>query len=116
MDEAVGVPVACLLTAPELRVRRQSVLAAFRAAQLEARELTDAGGEGYAFRFAPSAYQLAALIELIELERQCCPFLRFQLTLEPAGGALWLALTGPTGTREFLTQELGLVGASPCHD
>jgi hypothetical protein len=59
MDEAVDVPIACLLTAPELRVRRQSALAALRAAQLEARELTDAGGVGYAFRFAPSADQLA---------------------------------------------------------
>lgn len=103
------VPIACLLTAPELRKRRETVLARFRTAQLEVRELTDAPGEGYAFRFTPSAAQLAALAELIELERQCCPFLRFQLTLEPAGGALWLALTGPMGTREFLAHELGLV-------
>lgn len=101
--------VACLLTTPELQARRRTVLADFRAAQLDAKELTDATGEGYAFQFAPSAARLAALTELIELERQCCPFLRLRLTVEPAGGPVWLALTGPAGTRELLAQELGFV-------
>jgi len=98
-----------MLTAPELRERRRTALADFRAAQREARELTDATGEGYAFRFTLSGAQLAALAELIELERQCCPFLHFRLTVEPAGGPVWLTLTGPAGTREFLRHELGLV-------
>jgi hypothetical protein len=102
-------PVACLLTAPELRERRRTVLADFRATQVEARELKAPGAEGYVFRFAPSASQLAALAELIDLERQCCPFLRFQVTVEPAGGPVWLALTGPAGTRELLAHELGFV-------
>ena len=104
--------VACLLTTPELQARRRTVLAAFRAAQLDARELLDATGEGYVFQFAPSAAQLTALAELIELERQCCPFLRFQLSVDPAGGSVWLALTGPAGTRELLAHELGFVRVS----
>ena len=28
--------------------------------------------------------------------------LRFQITVEPDGGPIWLELTGPSGTREFL--------------
>jgi hypothetical protein len=100
-------PVACLLTEPELRERRRTVLADFRAAQLEVRDLAD----GYAFRFAPGSREIAGLAELIDLERQCCPFLRFRLTVEPAGGPLWLELTGPEGTREMLAHELGLVDA-----
>ena len=103
------IPVACLLTAPELRQRRSAVLAAFRATQLEVKELADANGEGFAFRLAPSAAQLSALAELIELERQCCPFLRFSLTVDPGDGPIWLILTGPSGTREFLRHELGFV-------
>jgi hypothetical protein len=102
-------PVACLLTAPELRQRRSTVLAAFRAAQLEVKEVADANGDGFAFRVAPSGAQLSALAELIELERQCCPFLRFSLTVEPGDGPIWLTLTGPTGTRELLRYELGFV-------
>jgi len=40
--------------------------------------------------------------QLITFERECCPFLRFNLRLEPANGPLWLELTGPEGTKDFL--------------
>src|SRR5919106_1389379 len=102
-------PVACLLSEPGLRERRRTVLADFKAARLEVRDLAD----GYAFRFAPSSQQLTALAELIDLERRCCPFLRFRLIAEPAGGPLWLELTGPAGTREMLAHELGLIDDPP---
>lgn len=102
------VPVACLLSGPELQQRRCTVLAAFRSMQLEVREEPD----GYAFRFAPSSSQLASLIEFIDFERQCCPFLRFDLKVEPAEGPIWLTLTGPEGTRTMLATELGLVEVS----
>ena len=39
----------------------------------------------------------------IDSERECCPFLQFTLTVEPASGPIHLDLTGPSGTREFLT-------------
>jgi hypothetical protein len=39
---------------------------------------------------------------MINAERQCCRFLRFQLTVEPDEGPLILDLTGPPGTRDFL--------------
>jgi hypothetical protein len=42
------------------------------------------------------------LAQLITFERECCPFLRFSLRLEPANGPLWLELTGPEGTKVFL--------------
>ena len=57
---------------------------------------------GLAFRFEPDA--LPQVAAFIQNERRCCPFLAFRLTL--ADGALWLELTGPEGTAEFLTHEL----------
>jgi hypothetical protein len=45
---------------------------------------------------------------LIDLERQCCPFLRFELKVLPANGPIWLELTGPEGTRDFLRTVLNL--------
>jgi hypothetical protein len=64
--------------------------------------------DGYAFRF-PAA-ELLELAHFIKNERRCCPFLRFELALEPAGGDAWLRITGPSGTRSFLEIELPLHG------
>ena len=39
---------------------------------------------------------------MIDAERQCGQFLRFQLTVEAAGGLVVLDVTGPAGSQEFL--------------
>ena len=49
---------------------------------------------------------LSAIAETIEAERQCCRFLRFSVTVEPDGGPISLELTGPPGTREFVSAIL----------
>ena len=98
-----GLPVACTLSESELQARRAGVLAAIRRDQEEARWLPD----GVALRFAAAPDRLATLAAFIELEHRCCAFLRFRLTVGPGGGPIWLELTGPPGTREFLAAELG---------
>jgi hypothetical protein len=98
------LPVACALSTPELREREQAVLAKIGAQVQEVRDLDS----GYALRFAPESATLADLAILIDLERQCCPFLRFELAVLPANGPIWLELTGPEGTREFLRSILDL--------
>ena len=99
------LPVACTLSEHELTQRRTG-LAELRKGRLEARWRPD----GVALRYAPEPASIAALAELIQVERRCCPFLRFRLTVEPGGGPIWLELTGPAGTREFLASELGHTG------
>jgi hypothetical protein len=42
----------------------------------------------------------------IDAERQCCRFLHFGVTVEPDGGPITLELSGPSGTREFLSALL----------
>ena len=93
------LPIACTLTAPELQERRSKLLQGVRAAALEAKEMED----GYAYRFQSNDSLLADLATLVQLEHQCCAFLRISLTLEPGDGPIWLELTGPPGTKEFLT-------------
>ena len=39
---------------------------------------------------------------MIDAERQCCRFLRFDLRVEPDVGPIALELTGPEGTEAFL--------------
>jgi hypothetical protein len=99
-----ALPVACSLTAPELREREATVLASVRARVREVRDLES----GYALRFDSEEGLLAELATLIDLERQCCPFLRFDLAVLPANGPIWLELTGPAGTRDFLRTILEL--------
>ena len=71
----------------------------FSKALLEKRVLP----EGYAFRFGSDAFEEVA--RFIANERRCCPFVKFELEIPPGSGAVWLRLTGPAGTREFLDAE-----------
>jgi len=96
--------VACSLTTPELRARRAEILAFVRAHLAERRELPN----GLGLRFAADSSVIARVAELMDAEGQCCPFLELRLTVTPDRGLVWLELTGPEGTRDFLTRELGL--------
>ncbi len=55
---------------------------------------------GYVFTFPATA--LAAVFKVIESARECCPFFRFEVTVEAGAGPVTLALSGPDGTREFI--------------
>ena len=100
------LPIACSLTSPELRKRRDQVLEILRRHCHEQRPLPN----GYHLQFSGQDAVLVELASLIEVERECCPFLNFQLVVEPDHGPVHLELTGPVGTREFLEAELGLAG------
>lgn len=92
------LPIVCTLTPDTLATRKAELLPGlFRRA--EAIEPTP---DGYRLRFAASRDLLQALATAIDAERQCCRFLRFDLTVEPDAGPLVLTLSGPPGAREFL--------------
>lgn len=98
MMTSMPLPIACNLTDLELQQRRAGLLQTFREALLETKELED----GYAYRFPSNANWITDLAQLVIVERECCPFLRFNLRLEPANGPVWLELTGPEGIKDFL--------------
>jgi hypothetical protein len=92
------LPVACTLGPSALKARREGLLADL-ARRAEARaELPD----GHTFRFAAPGETLALIGRAIEAERLCCRFLRFRVTVEPDEGPIFLELTGPQGTCDFL--------------
>jgi hypothetical protein len=96
------IPVACCLSNEELRTREATLLAQFKSALLTTEEFAD----GYLFRIPGDKKWLAVAAELIAAERECCPFLRFELTAEPAMGPVTVRMTGPAGTKEFLKSIL----------
>jgi len=93
-----NTPIACSLTTVELRDREATLLAEFRSAVLETQELQN----GYAFRFTGDGRRIGLLAELIVAERECCPFLVFELVALPNKGPVIVRVTGPAATKEFL--------------
>ena len=93
-----SLPIACSLTGAELHDRRRTVLAKLRDAVVEVKELAN----GYSYSFPSEGSRFKELADMIELERQCCPFLQFSLTAAAAHGPLTLEITGPDGTKDFL--------------
>jgi hypothetical protein len=91
-------PVVCSLDPGALAARRAGLLVDL-VRQADSREPL---ADGQRLTFAVSSALLDAIVRTIDAERQCCRFLRFQLTVEPDLGAVVLDLTGPSGTPEFL--------------
>ena len=92
-------PVMCTLTPDALRARQEGLLADLLG-RAEGKDFTD---EGLRLRFAADSETLSAIARAVDAERRCCRFLRFTVVVEPEGGPMSLELTGPPGTREFLS-------------
>jgi hypothetical protein len=63
-----------------------------------------ASSDGYSYRFDASAFELIA--SFVKNERKCCPFLNFAIEVGTSDAPIWLRITGPEGTRDFLDLEL----------
>jgi len=100
------LPIACSLASAELREREATLLAQFRAAIVKTEELED----GYAFHIPGDGDSVRQVAELIVAERECCPFLVFEVSAPPNMGPVTVRVSGPTGTKEFLSSLLGLPG------
>ena len=96
------LPIACTLTPDALRTRREGLLMDL-VRRAEGRD--DLSG-GVRFEFGPSSETIALIARAVEAERHCCRFLRFGITVEPDGGPVFLELTGPPGTRDFVSALL----------
>jgi hypothetical protein len=100
------LPIACSLNDGDLAARSAFVRGELFAGVVERQELDD----GYAFRFPGDGDWPVNVAEFVAAERQCCSFFRFVLTFEPGLGPIWMTLTGPEGTKQFIEatfEELG---------
>jgi len=102
------MPIACCLTSAELREREATLLAQFRSAVIGTEELRD----GYAFRVPGDGKWIELLAELIVAERECCPFLAFEVAALPNMGPVIVRVTGPAGAKDFLKTVLCKPNAS----
>jgi len=93
-----ALPVACSLGDRDLAQRAALVRNELLAGVEERRELET----GYAFRFPGDGDWPSKIDEFVATERRCCSFFRIEVTFEPGLGPIWLTLTGPDGTRQFI--------------
>ena len=103
------LPIACTLPVDE-RQRRRSDLLPGLIARAESHEPLPNGAR---LRFAASTDTLQIITRVIDAERQCCQFFRFQLVVEPGLGPLVLDVEGPAGTSDFLAELLASRSATP---
>ncbi len=94
--------IACRHTSPELRKRKSSVISQLTAEIILAEEIDN----GYCFSFNYSAEILFKLTGFINLEKECCPFFNFNLSILSNSNTISLSLTGAAGTKEFIKYEL----------
>src|SRR5215217_5975383 len=98
------LPIACTLGPAAIKARREDLLGGLVRGAQQRIELPN----GYRVRFKPEPGLLRNISDVIDVERQCCRFLEFQVGVEPDEGSIWLTFTGPPGTREFLAGMLDL--------
>ena len=93
----MDLPVVCTLTPETIATRKANLLSGL----VQRAQLREETADGIRFRFPSDAF--CAVATTVDAERQCCRFLRFEIVVEPDGGAVRLSFSGPPGTREFLT-------------
>ena len=93
-------PIACSLRPEALQARRLGLLSDL----LNLAEGREAVPDGMRLRLSAAPGTLSIVASAVEAERNCCPFLRFSIIVEPDNGPIVMEVTGPPGTGEFLSR------------
>jgi hypothetical protein len=96
-------PIACTLSEAELRERRRTLLDTVRRAAVRVIELP----AGYAYSFSPASEILLNLCRLIDMERDCCPFLTFTLIVSAGRQPIRLEITGGPQAKAVIADFFG---------
>lgn len=92
--------LSCKLTTPELQQRKKTVVAELKN-QLLGKSETE---RGFKYKFAGTDQMLDLLNHFVKTERLCCDFFVFHLTV--ASDVVWLELSGPEDTKDFIKHEI----------
>jgi hypothetical protein len=93
----MALPVVCTLTPATIATRKAGLLPGL----IQRAESREDSPEGIRLRFPADVFSVLAAT--VEAERECCRFLRFDISVEADGGPIWLSLSGPPGTHDFLS-------------
>src|SRR6202142_4142647 len=101
----MAAPIACQLNvfSPEERQRYQAVRKQIEVAVIRIVEVEN----GYVLHLPDDDVMLAVVAEWIALERRCCPFFEFTVSVGGSEPSIRVALTGSPEVKQFLEAEFG---------
>jgi hypothetical protein len=101
----MATPIACQLNvfSAEESQRYQTVRKRIEGAVVRIVEM----GNGYVFHLPDDDAMLAMVADWIALERQCCPFFEFNVSVGGLEPSILVALTGSPEVKRLLAAELG---------
>ncbi|PYR98929.1 MAG: hypothetical protein DMG15_28625 [Acidobacteria bacterium] len=94
----MDLPIACTLTETARRERRQTIMDSFRRIGVTVAELPD----GYAYTFPATSEAFMQITQLVDMERECCPFLNFKIVVEAGKEPMRLEITGPNEAKSVI--------------
>ena len=94
--------LACRLVGSEQADRKALIAAELMEGVAGVDELPD----GFAVHWSNGDPWAERVLEFIRLERQCCPFIRFELAVESNDGPVTLRLLGNDEVKQFIRTEL----------
>ena len=102
ITQTLGKPLVCKLSSKEVEERKATIIASLKKEIIERRELPN----GYSFKFKGDDASIDRLISFVKSERQCCGFFNYNVSITEEYAML--ELTGPEGSKDFVTEEMGL--------
>lgn len=103
-EESLELPVACSLSANDLRQRGDDIAEQFALA-VAATEYPD----GYGFAFPAQEGLTQQLLDFVIFERACCPFFTFALTFPSPHDVVWLQIRGRPEAKVMVTDQFDAV-------
>lgn len=104
MTQDLQIPIMCTLTADDLQTRKMALQADFFSG-VQRLEPTD---HGYRLDFPATAVWLEKITQFITIERDCCAFLSFELTIPAQAETASLHIYGGEGVKSFLESQLSI--------
>src|SRR5215470_3207489 len=105
----MDLPIACTLSEAALLGRRRAIMDMFQRMQFTVSELPD----GYAFSFAVTSDALTHIATLVNMKRECCPFLTFRILVEAGKELVRLEVTGPKEAKTIIADFFNCGEAAP---
>src|SRR4029078_7773538 len=92
------IPIVCSLTDAELRERRGKYLDKMSGSLVASEDLDN----GTRVQVSIGDSTISDLAEIIKLERECCPFLSFNIAIDAGSDLVSLDMTGPGETKQMI--------------